>query len=796
MEFENEKSFKQLISQDGINLFLGAGFSVHAKNRHDDILPPAGQLQKILVEHFELKEYASQPFYRVNAHLKRNRKSEFQHLLRDLFTVRGYIDEYNIINKLPIINIFTTNIDDLIERIYESPDSLKTYSDVEVTGFMENPEVNLFKLHGSVRHTHDKDFLFTSEELATSFAKDPSLWNAVATKIASRVTLFWGTSLQDTNILETLASSTINDRPQKPRWIVVRPGKEHDLDAEDFKNMGFRIIRASTEEMLKYFQENVLNVQNNIEDIEDGDGNLEYHTLFPNNYINQIIYNKNKQIAIPLTSFYQGQDPTWSIILSDQLIKISFYDEAIDRIQLGGALHLSGSPGCGKSTLLMQLAASDEIQGDKFFFADITTNKAKLFASKIAGKKQVFVFIDNMADNVDAYNMLFDLPNVTIISCERDLRFEQIKHRVKIRSNQIMEIGSLPDTDIHRICSSMNKPVQRFDSEKVSLFEIVYRVWAGSKLDTKIQQLIKEISKESNQLLELYTLMTYIRYTRTFASMDMLYSYFSGGESFDPQKVYSDINKLSSLIDNTNYNNDETQDYYSLRSTAFSELSLKHIPKNVLGYVVNKFHDNVHRGAIHRFDIFRKRAYDADLTILAFPEEKDGIKFYHTLLGKDDSHFIRHQFALYLWRKGNEPLAWDQIDRAYTDSNGSVHSISNSHAMILFDTNIKLKDDGSGIIKETLLRSFEVLEKCLRYDDRSTYHVIRYTEQAIEYYNKYISDSESENYINNAAKYINSEKEKSKDHYIPKKYYNRLIRLERIINSIKNKMNRTHKVIS
>ena len=39
--------------------------------------------------------------------------------LRDKYIVRSYDPVYNNVNKFPVSSIFTTNIDDLIERIYK-----------------------------------------------------------------------------------------------------------------------------------------------------------------------------------------------------------------------------------------------------------------------------------------------------------------------------------------------------------------------------------------------------------------------------------------------------------------------------------------------------------------------------------------------------------------------------------------------------------------------------------------------------------------------------------------------------
>lgn len=58
MRIDNENTLLQYLTS-GINLFVGAGFSIEAKNKDGFPLPLGGQLSDEIIAHFNLQEYTS-----------------------------------------------------------------------------------------------------------------------------------------------------------------------------------------------------------------------------------------------------------------------------------------------------------------------------------------------------------------------------------------------------------------------------------------------------------------------------------------------------------------------------------------------------------------------------------------------------------------------------------------------------------------------------------------------------------------------------------------------------------------
>lgn len=776
MKFENEAAFKQLINKDGLNLFVGAGFSINSKNRDGLPLMLGPQLKDYLIDHFELDKFRNVDLPQIASHLKRTRKGDFYYLINYLYTVSEFDPLYTSVTRLPIINIFTTNIDNLCELIYYPNEKVGKYlNDVEIYGSVESPGVTFFKLHGSVTHSHDKEMLFSNNELSGAFLNDPPLWSTVAMKIASHPTLFWGVNVDSPNIIDLLKQHAIQGRPSQPKWIVILPGEEHDLAVEEYSAQGFRIIRATTNELLSYFDTNWQELE------MPPSPDLNFAKIFPQNYIPSILGRDHP--VRPAVHFYQGADPTWSDILQGNLIKIAKFNEVLEHIINNGSTLITGLPGCGKTALLMQLASSSEISGPKFYFSDIQPMQVDLLAKILPSDTRITIFLDCLSASVDAYKMLEELPNITLVATDRDLRFETIRHLIKLGNNRIIDISDLPPVDIQKICDSMRRPAQRFPAGKVSLFEIVYQIWSGLKVDSRVKEIIRQIEDYDPNLLEFYTLLTYMRYCGVSASMDSLIYYYGNQPKIDYRQIYDWVNAIYSMVDNSGYPEDILQDFFTLRSLIFSEVSLKYLSPLILKQVIVKFHKMVYRAVIPRFDIFRKHAYDADIIVKAFRNILEGIDFYNSLIQVDPSPFIKHQYALYLWRKGNAKEAWKQIDIAYTQSGGKVFSINNTHAFILFANNIKKVPDTGGIVLNTLNDTFTVLEDCLRRDMRKSYHVMSYANNAIRYQKKFHSAKGLE-YLQKAYRYLNQELDQSG--YIPLKIRKALLKCKNIIESLSN----------
>ena len=55
-EFENDKLFENVVTSYGLNLFLGAGFSVYSYNEEGESLPLGNKIKEKICETFSIEK--------------------------------------------------------------------------------------------------------------------------------------------------------------------------------------------------------------------------------------------------------------------------------------------------------------------------------------------------------------------------------------------------------------------------------------------------------------------------------------------------------------------------------------------------------------------------------------------------------------------------------------------------------------------------------------------------------------------------------------------------------------------
>lgn len=765
MRFDNESLFVSLVAKYGLNLYLGAGFSVYAYNEAEETLPLGDEINRRIIEVFGLKTSRVYSLSQSCQKVKRDNKDALERMLKETYKVKYFDEMYLGLNRLPIKNIITLNIDNLVERIYDDESSVKNIADNNITGPLEkNNVVNLYKLHGSVTYPLGSDMSFTDKELTDLFVRNSGLFNTVSMKLAASPTLFWGTSLGDNNSLELICQSEYYAKSMVPKWIVVYPMSQMDDYIEDLEDLGFNIVVADTKELMEYLCSLSFAVPAKVK----GYVYKEYRENFPANFVcNEL---EHSCVRRPVMDFFSGAEPVISDVLSSNVKRTSYFNQMLQTILSKRITLITGIPGCGKSTLLMQLAFCKELDGRKFWFNNIIKQEAEKLVKLVKEDKNVTVFLDNVYSNVDAFEILKESPNIRLVLAERALNYEYVKRILSVSSDAIVDISNLVASDIQNVCMSMNKSSSDAidlmeKNENISLLEIVFFASTNTQIKERISGYINDLAKFKDDmlkidLLELYTLVNYTSSCGVPVTMDMLYFYFGDAiENYDD--IFYALKKMNKIIveaADEDLRIDNSQDYLMMRSKLFAEKSIYLIPSDIFAQVLNKFLDKVSPHVIYRYDIFKRKAYDADFTRKAFSKSA-GIQFYEKLLLQNKSPYVRQQYAIFLQRKGDIDLAWEQIDRAYTESKRTVFSIANTHAVIMFEKNMAVEaknDKEMDIQKNTIERTFATLEYCMSQDSRVNYHAIIFARNAIRYYEKFGHDDFAVSYIDIAVRQLHS----------------------------------------
>lgn len=741
--------------QNGINLFLGSGFSVLAKNKDGFALPTGKGLLNEIQDNFE--KVASFPDLSKACSVLESTidRNNFHTFLINRFSVTQYHDLYNSLLKFKINNIYTTNIDNLIFSIYEN--SQKYYiNDTSVRGDDNNTySINYHPLHGSVCNP-EKGFIFSNIKIATAYADQLDSWQGLRRTVSRQPIVFWGWSFNDSDIIEAIYKSKekdVHDNIQK--WIVLHNPQDYEIYF--YKSLNFNIIYNDTKSFLEYLDNiQIDNLSVTSLDKEDG---IPKEWLIPK---------IGSQPSFPIKNFFEGDAPRWSYIFSPDLAKLHYFKEIYDAIIGGQNIIIKGIPASGKTTILMQLAYELNTLKLKTFLPSATYESAKKYLNTIKNK-HVILFLDNCLDDYTATSLLLS-SHVQIVGCDRDNKYENLAFRLRDSnvSFRIFDISEINDFDMRGIVASIPKEmIKKFPSKAAdkTIFDLLRSHINIPVLEKRFAEMVEQSLKTDPIPTELFVMICYAHSCGIPVSFDMIYSYCHDITD-DYREMYDYISKIGRMIkeccgDSFGFLGDinfEEQDYYQCRTRYIAEIIINKIRNyGLLRHVIVRFVKNIPSFKICRYDIFKRRAFDADLMTKIFPYPQDGIDFYTSCTSIDDAPFLYQQAALYLSRKRRYKEAFTWIEYAKNNSSKNIFSIKNTHAIILFNANIDSLYRDEYSVLSTLHESLDIIEDCYKNDRRKSYHARVFGELVLKLYKIYGFEV-SEKYLVKAYEWLDVER--------------------------------------
>lgn len=747
MDIESKKTFERAL-QEGINIFTGAGFSVLSSDKDGRLLPIGDDLKNELLKKFPGTP-ATLQLPQLCTLISKSKRDSLNDYIRSRFNVGEFPEVYKNIINVNIKNIFTTNVDNLIECIFKgNPRKYINNTMFNGVSFQEKSAIDYYYLHGAVNDV-ESNLIFGDLDIANAFSSDPTKWNYLKSVMNKYPILFWGYALRDAGTLQVFADS-LDNQNKKNAWIIVHPDYVDEGEIEYYQSLDIKIIRSDTESFLDYLGS--LEVSE-FEKIKSG----EYENPFPEHSIPSHSDIKHRSI----NDFYQGANPSWSDIYSSQVIKLHYYSVVEEYINGNKNVLITGGPATGKSTLLMQVAAFHSFNGIKIFVSNMSLAKAETFSTRI-NNTPVLLFVDNMQTSIDALNYLSAKSNIKMVIAERDYAYLSASRAGFLRKNiEIIDITQLNDTDAQGVTDHIPADLKSRKNFKLkdgdSLFELIESNCRTPAIKERFNNVLKDLKRKDKRLVELFLLVCYLHNSRSVTSMDVLYSYFQN-EGIGYKEIYSFISILSScLSEYAGEFSESTQDYFSIRSNLLSEHIVAISPEQELACMLTNFHNNVSRYCIPNYDSFKRRAYDARLFERAFPDTDRGEEIYDVIYRKHNSPFNLQQKALYLSRRGSHDRAFIVIDEAISKSGSENWSVKNSYAIIKFKANIN-RTDSLGV-RKALDESMVSLEQCYTADMRKAFHAMSYAGQSLKYWAKY-RDSIAIEYLKKSKIWLGEEADK------------------------------------
>ncbi|WP_417357163.1 SIR2 family protein [Flavobacterium sp.] len=769
MRIDYKESFIDALNKN-INLFIGAGFSYGAFNKEGLRLPLGEQLCNELVDYFKVPKL---DLPKVAALIERKDSIGLKEFLKNRFNVGSFEGNYNILHKIPIKNVFTTNIDNFIDIIFENCHD-KYINDATINGpsFNDKKSIDFYPLHGNISND-EKPMVFSPTAISTSFSSNIRVWEHLKSDLEKYPTLFWGYSLNDSGVLQALDSVKINGHDNSEKWIVLH--KENPDEEEYFKTLGFNIIISDNNSLLAFIKENYRGEQNK--------SKSKLKTSYDRFGIDFIPPNISKIPLREITEFYLGSAPRWSDVYAPNLYKTKYFKQIKNNIFSNKNNIVLGIPGSGKTTLLMQLAAFIDFEGYKIILDHPTIEKANIILNCLEDEPAI-VFIDNFTDEVRSFELFHNKKNIKLVAFDREHNFEIISHLINRNEFNITSVTSLSREECQEIYNRIPEGIKlrnfTYDHDKreesPSLFEFLNKNLKVPSVNERYKDLLTKL-EDDEVLLDFLVLASYVHYCRTPLSFDMVYSFF-GDDIENYAEIFKLRDTLGELLTNLPIDliDNDDQDYFATRSNVLSEVIIDNVKSNVLKRVLTDFVSNLPPYKIVQYKTFRKKGYDKFFVIRAFTNWIEGKDYYEKLIVDDPRNpFLYQQGALYLSHKQRHTEAFYWIEKAKSLSKDKVLSIRNSHAIILFESNIK--KEGANV-KDSLDSSMDILKNCYYEDKRKLYHAKKFAEQSIAYYNRY-GDTKAKEYINEAEAWIREEIRQNKWNTQLKHLHNKLRELIR-----------------
>lgn len=366
---EAKELLKQvLISDEPPILFVGAGFSYGAANKIGALC--GKNLKGYIYDELVDGNIDEQDREEVSGYNLRRLCDEVYHIYKgknELYKllVDGYINtkpnEFHAkLTKYPWKEIYTLNIDDLIENIYDNDGiEIMVVNNPKLEN-VNNKSVVLYKLHGCV-HNVQAGLIFSENEYSEMIRKriDPKL-NKLTNDIQYKNVIFIGTSMDEPDVkyyLETYKEAGCRYRNNKLIFIDINPSKYLRTYAEE---NGAIVVKASTEDFLNF----VSDLHYNPSEIEKAKINLSYRGI-------SLLSNLAKLYKSPYESkLYEGYFCKWQDVYDGWTFEETNYINATEQLSKLikedsniCCFSIYGSYFTGKSCLLKQLGYYLQNQG-------------------------------------------------------------------------------------------------------------------------------------------------------------------------------------------------------------------------------------------------------------------------------------------------------------------------------------------------------------------------------------------------------------------------------------------------
>lgn len=466
---QDEKYLTRLIGRNEVILFLGAGFSLGAKNRLDENFPTGWKLGQKLWDFLGYEgEYDDTPLsllYQdfVDVGIKRSEKIEF--LNNNLLS--GKIpDVYNNISLPFWHKIYTINIDDVVQKTYSKSNKKLKELIFPIDEYKERDQslelTSIIHLHGKLP-CNPEDVVFSTKQYAKASLTNQPLYSQFVYDYATRPTIFIGTDLNEP-IFERYIEARENKEgygESRPKSFLITPTLSPVKERVLKNSYNVHHIKGTGEDFFNWIKKIKSNLPSKKEILRTTfPALLDISDFLDSSVPRKSIYNfANAFKRVPTeysikkvrSAYLLGANPTWNDIHTELDIPRTITNDIYNQVysysvnkqenEKQKIITISGTAGSGKSTIIRRLGIRLSRNGVTVFITDSDSmpKPYEIFNVLESIKERVVLIFDNSALMLPFLNKLIpqfaqlEYPPVIVLS---------------IRTNKINKGNSLIDPEI------------------------------------------------------------------------------------------------------------------------------------------------------------------------------------------------------------------------------------------------------------------------------------------------------------------------------------------------------------
>lgn len=396
--FQSEYLLRRL-QRNEVVLFVGAGFSLEATNKANYKLPTGKQFAETLWTFLDLPGTYDATALQTMYELLLNRgikHSQIKELLESTFLVKSYPEFYNNFTLPFWHKIYTTNIDNLLEKIYSKSNQKFKILKYPVDEYQEVDKsletIQFVYLNGKLP-CQPTDVLFSRKQYANSSNSLLPLYHQFVNDYATTTTIFLGTAIDEPIFEQYIAAREVrnsNIPEHRPLSFLIDPYISPAKESLLKSLYNIECIKATTQEFSRWLSEksdNFFDRQETLKITFPDLADLYKHSSerainIYGQYFNEFSsgFKKVNQFGVPKNknkNYLLGTSPSWNDIYNnlDASRKITtdifnaVEDSIVEEPNNFKLFTLLGSAGCGKSTILKRLSLQLSQSGRTVFFS-------------------------------------------------------------------------------------------------------------------------------------------------------------------------------------------------------------------------------------------------------------------------------------------------------------------------------------------------------------------------------------------------------------------------------------------